>query len=99
MWADLPTPLKEAKRKEIEALADDFMFKTQPEGPLMKMLESLHHSVRNIVSSKYTVGVGSGLNSSYKHSYGFSTTFSRGKGMHDLLNSNFLKYLQDEEEF
>jgi hypothetical protein len=23
--------------------------------------------------------------------------FSRGKGMHDLLNSDFLKYLQDEE--
>ena len=57
MWADLPTPLKnEAKRKEIEALADDFMFKTQPDSKFIKMLESLHHTVRNVVIPlKYTV--------------------------------------------
>lgn len=100
MWSDVPTPLKnEAKRKEIEALAQDMLFQTQPEGQLMKMLESLHHNVRNVVIPlKYTVGVGSGMKLLVSNTVmGSVQLFSRGKGMHDLVNSDFLKYLQDEE--
>ncbi len=100
MWTDLPNVLKnDAKRTEIENLAEDMMFKTQPDGKLMKMIESLHHNVRNVVIPlKYTIGIGSGMKLLVSNTVmGSGQLFSRSKGMHDLLNSDLLKHFQDKE--
>lgn len=59
---DVPTVLRnEAVGKEVEALAKDMLFQTQPDGKLIQMMETLHHAVRNIVIPlKYTFGVTAG---------------------------------------
>lgn len=100
IWSEIPKPLQtEAKRKEIERLAEDMLFQTQPTGPLMKMFESLHHSVRNVVIPlKYTVWVTSGMKLLVSNTVmGAVQLFARWKWMSDLINSDFIKYLQDEE--
>lgn len=59
---DVPTVLRnEAVEKEVEALAKDMLFQTQPDGKIIQMMETLHHAVRNIVIPlKYTFGVTAG---------------------------------------
>ena len=63
MWTEIPDVLKTpAQRTEVERLAKDMMFQTIPDSDFIKLLESMHHEVRNVVIPlKYTVGVASGV--------------------------------------
>lgn len=99
IWSDTPTTIQtEAAKKEIENLAKDMLFQTQPEWKVVQMLEALHHSVRNIVIPlKYTFGFTAWQTLLVTNTVlGATQLFARSRGIEDVINSDLAKLLQDD---